>query len=162
MKEPKIDELLVVSLSTSTKTVRKSLLVASIISFLVVGAGLVPTQISAFGISLSPPNQAMFLATLLLIMLYLLVAFIVYAMPDFFIWKSRILDYKEREGEYVNSLTEEDYQQQKISGVKHPKWLYPKAYCVARCRAFFEFCLPVIFGLAVILCLIYKIFSNCL
>lgn len=157
MEEPKIEELLVDSLSASTKVVRKNLLKVSAISFLAVGAELAPIQISAFGISLILSNQVILLITLCMITLYLLVAFTVYAMPDFFIWKSRILDYKEREGVYVNSLTEEDYQQQKISGVERPKWLYPKAHCIANYRAFFEYCLPVIFGFAVILCLIYRI-----
>jgi hypothetical protein len=73
-------------LSDVTRKERVYLLGGSIIGIAIVKTGLVPTQITALGIEFDATNQKTFLFLLGLVVLYFLIAFLVYAASDFLAW----------------------------------------------------------------------------
>ncbi len=87
MSEPNPVEFLADPLSPITRIERRNLLLASTAGILIAKAGLIPTQISALGITLSDPNQSTFIVVMALTVVYFLCAFVVYGVADFFIWR---------------------------------------------------------------------------
>jgi len=75
-------------LSEETRKERRALLAASGISILIAKTGLVPTKIAALGIEFSQTERTTFLYCLLAMVIYFLVAFIAYALADF--WNLKI------------------------------------------------------------------------
>lgn len=134
-------------LSQIARLERRNLLIASTTGFLVATADLVPTEISALGISLSAPAQEMFVVLVSLTIAYFLCAFLIYGTSDFFIWRKKYQDYLEAVQEYMEGWTEEDQHNYDMSQVPRVSWLYQKAGLVAYVRAFFEYLLPVLVGL---------------
>jgi hypothetical protein len=74
-------------LSEVTRKERRFLLGFSIICYALLRAELVPTRISAFGVDFSDANRQALLHVLALAMVYLLIAFAVYAASDFVSWR---------------------------------------------------------------------------
>ena len=70
-------------LGTSTRAKRRLLLVASTISLVVVILGITPTRIDALGVTLEGRDQRDLLLLLLIVNLYALVGFFIYAWADF-------------------------------------------------------------------------------
>ncbi len=73
-------------LSEVTRKERIYLLGTSMVGIAILKTGLVPTQITALGIEFQEADQDTFLLLLGLVVLYFLVAFIVYAASDFLAW----------------------------------------------------------------------------
>jgi hypothetical protein len=73
-------------LSDVTRKERVYLLATSTIGIAIVKTGLVPSEISALGIQFEEANQSTLLLLLGMIVAYFLVAFIIYAVADFFAW----------------------------------------------------------------------------
>jgi len=78
-----IEILLKDPLSEITRKERRSLLGVSAIGIAMVKIGLVPSKIPAFGIEFSQTNKLSFFIVLAAIVCYFLLAFLVYAIPDF-------------------------------------------------------------------------------
>jgi len=68
---------------------RRALLIMSVIAFAIVKAGLVPTEISVFGIKAEAINPPAIFWLIALVVLYFLVSFLLHAFPDFFAWWAR-------------------------------------------------------------------------
>ena len=149
MSEPNPVEFLADPLSPITRIERRNLLLASTAGILIAKAGLIPTQISALGITLSDPNQSTFIVVMALTVVYFLCAFIVYGVADFFIWRKKYQDYLEHVEAYMDSWSQEDQHSYDERRVRVPEiaWLYRGAKPVAFIRTFFEYCLPVFVGL---------------
>jgi hypothetical protein len=76
-------------LAEVTRKERRSLLIASAVAITIVKTGLVPTKISALGVEFSQADKAALLKVLAAVVIYFLVAFVVYAAAD--IMRVRVL-----------------------------------------------------------------------
>jgi hypothetical protein len=124
--------------------------------------GLLPTQVSAFGISLSGSEQRTILVLLGLICLYYLAAFMVYALSDFTSWQIAIRDSlvavweapsgDEDEGDPERAIRMESFFE------KHHPFLHISDIFVrpvSKMRAVFEFLVPIIVGVYAVLALFF-------
>lgn len=135
-------------LSQITRIERRNLLITSTAGILVAKGGLIPTQISALGITLSAPNQSAFIVVMALTVVYFLCAFVVYGVADFFIWRKKYQDYLEHVESYLDNWSQEDQYRHDERRGKIPEiaWLYRGASPVAYIRAFFEYFIPILAG----------------
>jgi hypothetical protein len=149
MSEPNPVEFLVDQLSPITRAERRNLLLASIIGVLVGKAGLIPTKISEFGITLSSPDQGTFVVVVFCTVIYFLCAFVIYGAADFFIWRKKYQDYLEHVDTYMERWSEQDQHNYEECHSRVPEiaWLYQRAKSVAFVRVFFEYALPIFTGL---------------
>src|SRR6267142_5712600 len=84
MPTPTSDEIRVSDpLSPVTRSERRTLLAVSAIGIIIVKAGFVPTKISALGIEFSETNQVILVRTIAAVILYFLIAFVIYGITDF-------------------------------------------------------------------------------
>jgi hypothetical protein len=70
-------------LSEVTRSERRTLLATSAVGLVIVKAGLIPTKISALGIEFTQTNQKYLLLAIAAIIIYFLIAFLLYAGSDF-------------------------------------------------------------------------------
>lgn len=149
MSEPIFTDYLSDPLGEITRKVRRNLLIAGTVGVLVAEAGLVPSKISALGIDLSAPAQDVFVMLVGLVIVYFLCAFFIYGVSDFFAWGKTYQDYLEAV-ERVQSNWSHKKQAQydlKRTAVGDIAWIYSASKPVAFIRIFFEFGLPIIYGL---------------
>ncbi|WP_146257044.1 hypothetical protein [Stenotrophomonas maltophilia] len=74
-------------LSPHTRSVRKSLLIASVIAIFISTTGLIPAKITALGIEFSQADRGSMLWVLGLVVAFLLMSFSVTAAADFAAWR---------------------------------------------------------------------------
>lgn len=146
MSSPNPIEFLTDPLSNISRSERRNLLISSVIGFLVSKAGIVPKKISALDIELSLPAQGTFVYLVGATIIYFLLAFIVYGLSDFFIWRKRYQDYLEAVEAHMSSWSEEDQKAYENTYTPPIPWLYQKAGFIAYTRAFFEYLLPLLVG----------------
>jgi hypothetical protein len=146
MSEPDPQTYLSDPLSPLARAERRNLLIASTIGLLVHYAGLVPTQISALGVEISPPEQSAVGFVIAAAICYFLAAFIIYATVDFFIWKKRYNDYQKSVEIMAQTWTEEDQRahDEVHEHVPALTWYYQLSPVVAYARMIFEFPLPML------------------
>lgn len=91
-------------LSSHTRSVRKSLLIASVLAAAVGKAGLIPTQISALGLEFSQADRGSLLLLLGVVVLFMLVSFVVAAAADFAAWRMSLFasSWEEEAESYEN------------------------------------------------------------
>jgi hypothetical protein len=150
LPEPTFADFLVDPLTPESRKTRHNLLVASTVGMLVAWGGLVPTKISALGIDLSLGAQRGLTWTLAVVVLYLTVAFTTYGLADYFNWRLRYQNYRERvENESDNwgpqDQDESDDMKRRVGDVSH---LYARAPHVAKARVAIDIFAPPILGLA--------------
>jgi hypothetical protein len=81
-------------LSEVTRRERRALLGTSMLGLALVEIPLIPLKLAAFGIEFSEVNRERFAAMYALVVLYFLVAFVVYALSDFVAWRrSEVIRY---------------------------------------------------------------------
>jgi len=106
-------------LSAHTRSLRKLLLISSVVAAAVAKAGLVPTQISALGLQFSQADRGSILWLIGAVVLFALVSFLVVALADFSAWRMSLYasSWEEESESYetthklmleYKSLTEED------------------------------------------------------
>ncbi len=78
-------------LREETRKERRNLLGTSAVGIVMVKTGLIPTKISALGIEFSDTNRVTLLRILAGITVYFLVAFIIYAISDFWAYRVEVL-----------------------------------------------------------------------
>jgi hypothetical protein len=155
--EPTFADFLVDPLAPESRKTRRDLLIASTVGVLAAWGGLVPTKISALGIDLSLGAQKGLTWALAVVVLYLTVAFISYGLTDYFNWRLRLQNYRERVDQETQSWGPEDQDRyddvrQRVGDVSH---LYARAGHVAWTRVVIDIVVPPVLGLAafVSLCL---------
>jgi len=74
-------------LSETTRRERRALLGTGIIGIAIVKTGIVPTQISAIGVTFSQTDQKYLFYILAAVVSYFLIAFLIYALADFIAWR---------------------------------------------------------------------------
>ena len=80
--------LFVDPLTRGTRRVRQQLLGACAIGLAIGVTGLVPSRISALGVEFSPSDRRAMLFMLAAVIVYLLLAFVIYAWLDWAVWKT--------------------------------------------------------------------------
>ena len=149
-----------------TRKERKFLLATSLIGIGVVRTGLVPSKISALGIEFTSANQYSILSIFSLVVLYFLVAFIIYAFSDFLIWRRSLRRQRQEfalEGarfKKMKNFTVDDLPtEEELAVYRKPNGLFLVSYWnpipVSIIRAIFEFLLPIIIGIIAIYFLIF-------
>lgn len=156
MADPNPSSFLEDPLSTITREERRNLLISCVITALVSHAGLLPTEISALGIKITSPEQSVFILVLAAVVFYFSFAFLIYGITDLFIWRRKYQDYLSEVQSYMESWTEEDQQAYDMDHLPKIAWLYRWAPRIAYIRIFFEYGLPVLFGLYAIYALLSK------
>ena len=159
MSDANPSEFLTDPLSEVTRKERRNLLAASTTGALVATTGLVPTQFSALGIQFTPPAQQAFVVLLASVVSYFILAFVVYGVADFFIWRKKYQDYLVALTIEVQSWSQEDKRiyDELHEGIPRAVWLYSMSKPVAFCRVAFEFVLPVIVGVVSVILLVLKV-----
>ncbi|MEJ6022568.1 hypothetical protein [Ramlibacter sp. PS4R-6] len=134
----------------------------SMLGISIAQGGLLPTQITALGISLNAQEQRIILVLLGLVCLYYLAAFLVYALSDFTSWQVAIRDsivaaWQAPGGDevedddagnramHMESFFEKHHPFLHVSGI----FVRP----VSKVRALFEFLVPPIVGIYAVIVL---------
>ncbi len=130
-------------LSDVTRKERRSLLGISGIGLIIVNVGLLPAKINALGIEFDSPNKQTLLRFLALIILYYLVAFVIYAASDFITWRSAFI------AEYKKGINQEEdqggYTDERANDIiAMEKYWRSLSTPISIIRAIFEFTVPII------------------
>lgn len=162
MVEPSPVEYLTDPLSDITRKERRNLLIASTIGVLVSKAGLIPSKLSTFGIEFSPPAQDTFVMIVAFTVLYFIGAFMIYGISDFLIWRKRYQDYLEGVEGKIESWSMEDQAAYDELHTRIPNigWLYRVSKLAAFARIAFEYAVPLLYGLFVVVTLITKVLGS--
>ena len=149
-------------LSDVARRERRNLLASSTIALLIVHVGLIPERISAFGIELSAPAQSALLLMLVAVVIYFMVAFVIYGFADFLVWRHKYHDYLEnRENKFQNWTMDDqrryDELRQRVPSIA---WLYSVSKPVAYIRVVFEFLLPFVLGIYAALAVLSSLRSS--
>ena len=150
VSEPTI--LLKDPLSKEARLERRNLLAASAIGIVMVKGGLVPIRISALGLEFDHADQQSLLRALAAVVLYFLLAFLVYAGSYFLLWRiafgnainAAIYNSRLPKTEEVNAV-KPDPTDEKFRHMETLLHRIPKP--MSALRAAFEFALPILLGL---------------
>ena len=152
-------------LSEVTRKERKVLLGLSMVSLFFSQAGILPSKISALGIELKTTDQNTILYLMSAGLVYFIVAFSLYAMSDFMVWKKAInRDYLSQFRKMVindysqgpDNPIDCDVESEEARLYKKNKIWATLTKPVSKARAFFEFLLPLIVGLYAVVMMLLK------
>jgi hypothetical protein len=135
-------------LSDVTRAERKTLLGLSAVGLVIARSGLVPSRISALGIEFDRADQSALLGMLAAVVVYFLVAFVVYATSDFVAWRvafrnAVLSSQREYEAQSDDQRAAEDRLRQRL---RSGHWWAGASRSVSVTRALFEFLVPLIIG----------------
>jgi len=133
-------------LSEVTRKERRTLLGVSAIGVAMVKANLIPQKISALGIDFQQINQTLLLSSVAFLILYFLIAFLIYATSDFLTWRiayQKVVEElakskEENMDRYANNQAYQSFEQRLIDSSVGP---------VSILRALFEFIFPIIIAI---------------
>jgi len=91
---------------------KRNVLAVSVLSILIVDAGLVPQRISALGVEFSQTDKATILRILFAANVYFAFAFLIYALADFSAWRAEI---RWSQRELVDKIIESLGEKQRIN-----------------------------------------------
>ena len=142
-------------LSGVARKERKFLLGSSMLGIILVKAGFVPTKISALGIEFAKTDQNSLLSVLGFIILYFLIAFLIYAASDIIIWhgsfsrslKASMVDRWKSEAEKDPVMEISDYIDDFLKRPFSVRFILGLTTPVSLLRAIFEFLLPIAVGI---------------
>lgn len=128
------------------------LLGISALSLFIAKTKLVPSKISALGIDFEQADQQAFLQMMAFVVIYFVIAFILYGLTDFLSWR---LSYNESIKAVYKEVFDEILEKPKSindSSTSYPKdwvskWPNNLAMPASVARAMFEFLLPVLVGI---------------
>lgn len=166
-------------LSEVTRRERRMLLGLDVLAIAVVSVPLVPEKVEALGLEFKLANQRALLSIYALVLVYFLVAFVLYALSDYIPWRRahvrRQLDHDRAEVEkqlalgdegekLLNERRESSAEFARAYGFRQDDLSYATVFAsyytaqfVARMRAAFEFLLPIAVSVyAIARLLIYK------
>jgi hypothetical protein len=146
------------ALSSVTRKERQFLLGISLLGIALVKTGLIPSKISGLGIEFQSANPQALLSIVACVILYFLVAFIIYAASDYVVWKLSISSqvHEKELDEYNDELhgyygpqtgspeeaLEEYRHKLRKKILRYFKMIKP----ISIFRAFFDLGLPIIIG----------------
>lgn len=158
MSEPDPRDYLADPLSAIARAERRNLLLAATLAILIAHVNLVPTQVSALGLTFAPLAQTSFLVITALVVAYFMVAFGMYAVADLFVWRKRYYDYLAAvERESKDWTLDDQIEHDEIhANLPTIDWYYLWSPRVANVRMLFEFALPLLVGAYAISALIWR------
>lgn len=95
----------------------------------------------------------------MLVVLYFIVAFVMYAIADLFVWRKRFHDYlvsREKESQSWTLQDQIEYDELHAS-LPSIEWYYNWAASVANTRMLFEFVLPLLVGAYAAAALLFRV-----
>jgi len=159
-----IEVLLRDPLSEVSRKERKFLLGVCAISITIVETGLVPNKISALGVDFSPADQKSLLVIMALIVAYFLIAFMIYAVSDFIVWRiafhSSVRSSLKQIAEEKNNPDNKTRAESAILESRilpEPRFAWASIHKpISFLRALLDFLLPVILGVITIGLLLFS------
>jgi hypothetical protein len=156
------------ALSNVTRRERQFLLGISLLGITLIKAGLVPSKISGLGIEFQSADQEALLSIVAVVIVYFLVAFIIYATSDYLAWKiaiskqfieSAVSSYeKDILGLFPQPGTaDENIQEFKHDLQKKFRFYFKLITPTSIIRALFDFGLPIAVGCYALLLIIKAI-----
>lgn len=134
--------------SEVTRKERRTLLGASAIGILILRTGLVPSKIAALGIEFNQADQKALLGALGAIVVYFLVAFMIYASSDLVAWRVAIhYALVDRQAEVEKEMRQHEREGLEVERIGRRATLVVLARPTSLVRAVFEFGVPVLIGL---------------
>ncbi len=139
-------------LSEVSRKQRKALLGLSLVSVAMVYAELVPTSISAIGVTVEDVDQVALLRVFAISVVYFLVAFTTYAYSDFVAWRINLSDATLELARIFDEIEERggpedaEHSHQVSSELRKRYFWYTAASRGSVARALFEFAVPIVFG----------------
>jgi hypothetical protein len=128
-------------LSTATRKAKRNMMGISTLALIYKYGGLVPTEITNLGITLSETHLRNIKILFALTILYFIVTFVAWGLKDYFAW----LSYIESEFKYYNwKRIKEVYKVHKRISYIVRVWLTHNAFCF--CITMLEFQFPLIFA----------------
>lgn len=157
--EPSLDDYLADPLSRIARAERRSLLIASATGLLVAKVGLVPTRFSTFGLEFQQPEQRALISLVVVTIAYFALAFVLYGITDFFIWREKYQHYLESIARIGSNWDQEDQRAYDELHASLPDiaWLYRWSKPAAFGRIFFEFIVPVLVALYTAISLLQRL-----
>lgn len=165
LKEKSEDPLIIIKdqLSEVTRKERKFLLLFSVIAFIVIRLGIIPTKINALGIEFTLTNQNNLFLILALILAYFLFAFIIYSFSDYLKWKieakkssESLFNYKplDLSGKINSRKIDSEYKILDTAIKEFEEYhliYYFKSRVTFRTRRFFDYIIPILIGILVLI-----------
>jgi hypothetical protein len=138
-------------LSEVARKERRTLLAVATAGYLVTKTGLVPTQIQTLGITFTASEQKTLLSVFALVVVYFVVAFILYAATDALAWAWAIYIAKRQLWEEVETgMAARASGEPTSPRPEHPRFLYRNLIpVVAFLRGLWDFAVPVAIGIYV-------------
>jgi hypothetical protein len=135
-------------LSDVTRAERKTLLGLSAVGLVIARSGLVPSRISALGIEFDRADQSALLGMLAAVVVYFLVAFVIYATSDLVAWRiafrnAVLTSQREYAAQTDDQRAAEDLLRRRL---RTGHWWAGASRSVSVIRAMFEFVVPLIVG----------------
>ena len=148
MADPDPKSFLADPLSDITRKERRNLIAASFFGVLVAYGGFIPTKVTTFGIELSNLEQTTFVTLVLGVVLYFFLAFTIYGLSDFVVWRKTYLDYLRDLAVASENVSYEDaqYEDYLFSGIPSAAWIYSLSGKISYVRIGFEFGVPMAAG----------------
>jgi hypothetical protein len=147
-------------LSKVARAERRTLLGVSAVGIVIAKSGLVPSKITALGIEFDQADQSIILRMLAWVVIYFLVAFLIYALSDLLAWRVAFSDARIALRKAHYSLPEEQRHEREMidrrlfeemtAQMTWQRFSNP----VSLLRAVFEFAVPVIIGLCAVIVLL--------
>lgn len=151
-----ISDFLSDPLSEVSRRERRNLLLTSLTGILIAKVGLIPSRISALGIEFTLLEQQALMTSVSFVIGYFVLAFILYGLADFFVWRDKYQKYIEDSA--IKSLNwskvNQDNYDELHSIIPKAIWLYSKSKILAKVRVMFDFLFPIILGVTAIYLLI--------
>lgn len=139
-------------LTAETRKERRWLLAASIVSAVFDMSHIAPSKISALGIEFTQSSLPALRFLLIVVVLYFVVAFSIYAFSDFLAWQVAIND--AMYASYRLRMAGEDELGKKAVAYPRTKW-YGLIRPVSAMRAIFEFLVPIGAGTYALIALLF-------
>lgn len=143
-------------LSQVTRAERRTLLGVSALAILMVQSGLIPTRISALGVEFGQADQRALLSMLSLIVVYFLVAFVIYAASDLVAWRVAYHQaLRERRIELARMEVTDKFREASVNARVADGQAWSRASKpIVVIRAIFEFGFPLAVGIYTVIALL--------
>jgi hypothetical protein len=131
-------------LSKTCRLERRNLLIVSAVGALVAKAGLLPTRFTTLGLEFQSPEQRGLVVAAIALIVYFVLAFVIYGTTDFLIWRKTYQDYLESIVRLESTWTSEDQRasEEMFKRVTDIAWVY-RLHPAAAARIVFELVFPI-------------------
>lgn len=149
-------------LSEATRRERKALLGLSLLAIVIMKANLIPSELSAFGLTIDNVRREWLIISVAALVGYFLIAFMAYAFSDFLGWRmsfwetvrERAIERAKLEREIAEGADEDEPSEVLDECDRHQRALTEGAIPTSLIRALIDFILPIMVGVVALTVLI--------